>query len=202
MSNSTSLGEAYKKLVDSEILCFTVMPDGMVKENLILTDWDTGIANIVPGTFNPRHEAHDWMYQHALHPASFEVSLQKWDKPNVSLEDLTTCLKQFEEYAPVVVTAQARMIAKIGVVRQLVFQAPVVHLGIDTFERMLPDYTVSGIAGLAATFVVYDRQVGDTVHTFDPKEVPYNVIKGISNPNLLGVSSTNIRARRALGEKK
>lgn len=201
MSNA-NLAEAYRKLIAGEILCFTVMPEGMVvKENFVLANEDTGIANIVPGTFNPRHEGHDWMYQHAHHPACFEVSLQKWDKPPVSLEDLTTCLDQFKHRAPVLITAQARMVGKIGVVRQLTFQAPVVHMGIDTFERMLPDYTKDGIAGLAATLVVYDRQIDGTVHSLDPHNVPYNVVKGVSNPKFLAVSSTDIRAKRALDQK-
>lgn len=195
---STAIDKVYQDLISGRISFFTVTMDGRVWAEKI--GEGLGTVQIVPGSFNPLHEAHRWIFDRAnypLNPAVFEMSVRRWDKPDVPKVELVERLEQFQGYAPVIVTNQARMIGKIGILRSqcLSDHLPIVHIGMDTLQRMFDDYGVKGVAGLYAHFVVYSRNVNGRFMGLELlKEVPVNCSPGQEMAaDMQCISSTNIR---------
>ena len=162
-----NLKDAYSKLFGNSGYSFIIMPDGSCVDWNSQAMWHRGFTpntkdltvHLVPGSFNPLHQTHKEIYEMVDAPktqAFFEMSVERVDKDMVSLHQLDERLKQFRNYAPVVVSRAPRFVTKIGTylshMNNLTF-----HVGIDTITRMADDYGILGIQGLAAKFVVHDR---------------------------------------------
>lgn len=176
--------------------------------------WTTNCKiDIFPGSFNPLHEAHKSIfdaipYHHLSIKKCFEISIQRVGKesipcftdhdPDNLLNSLYLRLEQFQGYAPVIITNAARFIEKVGVLRNY---KPRFHIGADTLSRMIDDYTLRGIYGIASEFVVYDRIVDGNIiglKSLCGSSIPENCKLGTTpNRNLLGISSTEIRNKQS-----
>lgn len=205
----------YQKLLENPGYYALIEADGTVIENRF-SNWKPALnrtgfqVHLIPGSFNPLHDSHREIYQHATRylpsPAwerngivCYEMSIGRVDKPVVTLEQMTERVEQFRGYAPVVISNAPRFVTKIGTyleeAEKLVF-----HVGIDCITRMKDDYTLIGIQGLTASFIVYDRIMNGKLMTLDSEFqnlVPKNCI--LSNlkrtQESLTRSSTSIRNR-------
>lgn len=194
------ISHAYAKLLENprEVFVQTIEGDIITwKQWIPLGPSRYGTVYVYPGSFNPLHDGHRSIYDslgNHIHDTCYETSISRWQKPNVSLEELAKRLAQFVGYAPVIVTNVARMIEKIAVLpcMELAF-----YVGIDTLVRMRDDYGSIGIGGLNARFIVYDRIVdGDKLQTLltEFPDVPRNCMRGRERSvELMKVSSTSIR---------
>lgn len=200
----TSLQEAYDKLRTGQTKFFSVHPGELLYENHIREESGESGISLYPGSFNPLHDGHRWIISEAckIRPGTVvEISLRRWGKEDLSFEVLRDRLSQFKSLAPVLVTSEARMVGKIGLLAELLPNKPrpVFHVGQDTLERMIEDYGEAGISGLAATFVVYGRKLpGMEYRDLDSLGHKFNnCIKGPSQPEyLFDISSTQIRNSR------
>lgn len=155
--------------------------------------------NIIPGSFNPLHAGHEFMYEKTKSSVAgylgsfYEISIARMGKEDLSFEELQERLDQFEADPPngIIVTNAPRMIEKIGVLGG----GHNFYVGIDTIKRMALDYTMHGIAGLNAKFFVMDREIDSKVEGWSNSAVPNNVFRANHQPpkELLGISSTKIR---------
>lgn len=155
---------------------------------------------LVPGTFNPLHQAHEEIYHSALmeianglaehmsngnvgfipetFPVSsvaYEVSIDRRGKESLSFTDLKEKLKQFEGIADVVITRAPLFVEKINVLSKHV-TAIEFHIGIDTMTRMFSDYSAAGFEALNAKFIVYDRIMNDKLCTMKTEFEDKNLI--------------------------
>ena len=200
---SVAIDKAYQDLVVGKISFFTVTVDGEGFRERVGDSLNT--IQIIPGSFNPLHDAHRWIFDRAnsLSPTFFEMSIRRWDKPDVSKVELAERLEQFQGYAPVIVTNQARMIGKLGILRKQCIsdRIPVVHIGMDTLQRMFDDYGVKGVSGMHAFFIVYDRNMnGRNLCLKDLKEIPVNCGPGPEMAiDMRCISSTHIREAQKMG---
>lgn len=194
------LSDAYNQLVSGELPFFIFDHGGHIRTSLKAK----GQIHLVPGSFDPLHDAHRWMLscgkQVFENGSYFETSVKRWDKPDVDLETMKRKLEQFRNFAPVLVTSAPRMIGKIGLLRSYGFypywDSVVFHIGMDTYNRMCTDYVGKEMAGLSAKFVVYDRIVNGVRLTL-PESATKNCVKS-THPmpeELLTISSTAIRNR-------
>lgn len=164
--------------------------------------------HVYPGSFNPLHQGHLAIFE-SIHDdahswSCFEISIYPFGKPEISFDDLLERLEQFNGVGPVVVTSSARFLDKAGILRfankkeysgMAMPYVVTFHLGVDTAERLLKDVGVTGVQGIYAKFVVYDRKVGDTVRTLDDLGVKTsNVRRGeLKDREHMALSSTKIR---------
>ena len=153
---------------------------------------------VYPGSFNPLHDCHRAIFakmkeqKRTGEVAFFELSIHRFDKPPVSVEELKLRLRQFVGYAPVLVTNVAKFSEKAGVLRGT---HPVIfHVGGDTMLRILEHSSNEEIAGLNCEFTYYDRiYFGNTLVKF-PSIMPVNCHKGADLPEeLMQLSSTQFR---------
>lgn len=140
--------------------------------------------HVVPGSFNPLHDSHREIFQHAFSYlpdltvtappglACYEMSINRFDKPPVTLEQLTERLQQFRGETYVLVSRASRFIDKIETYRPHVGKLTF-HIGIDTIIRMKSDYGLRGIEDLKAKFVVYDRIISDKLQTLETECAEY-----------------------------
>lgn len=174
---------------------FVVQPDGQVHA----CDF-SGRIDIVCGSFNPLHEAHKAMYHGVTRfqppgmPAAraFEISLYRHQKPFLTFDDLAERLKQFEWYAPVIVTGVARFAEKIKAIGHNA--SPIFHVGYDTAERLLNTEPRETVEGMRCAFVVYQRQVdGRTMWVDNLPYIPNNFMSGRLPEHVTTLSSTGMR---------
>lgn len=166
------LENAYNSLKENPNVAdfFIVLPDGKILSkrefyNNLLVSYDEQFCNIIPGSFNPLHARHKQIYDdiidqpelNIINHKFFELSIRSVDKEPLSLNDVENRLKQFEWFAPVILTNARRIIEKIAVLGYLYGDRPCFHVGIDTIKRMVDDYGVLGFGGLNASFYVYSR---------------------------------------------
>lgn len=198
----------------SRLDSFVVMPDGQIGEPLHILGlpnighrgMDNGIFAVVPGSFNPLHDAHKAIYncikpiygEHRKIVPVFEISIHRIDKEPLSFEELKNRLKQFEYYAPVWVTNASFFFEKAGLVSQWIH--PCFQIGFDTAKRLVEHHGVSGVQGIAANFVVHKRHMGDKVFGLNDLVEMYGALpKNMEEPSnsidqsLLTISSTSLR---------
>ena len=195
---------------------FVVMPDGKIGEplstlglpNIGHRGMGGGIFAVVPGSFNPLHDAHKAIYEATsayigIHKPEkivrvFELSIHRIDKEPLSLEELKVRLKQFEGYAPVWVTNASFFFEKAGLVSQWI--RPCFQIGFDTALRLVQHHGVAGVQGINASFVVHHRKINGVIKTLEDihKEffaIPKNMSSSTALPeSITGISSTEIRA--------
>ena len=157
--------------------------------------------NVYPGSFNPLHEAHraifDLMPGNPGRDKVFEISLSRYQKSNLSCEELEERLMQFKGYAPVIVTNTATFLGKCTVLSRLASQIRF-HVGVDTILRVKDHYGEIDMMAIPAYFEVYDRKTqAGVVEKFPSgfKYLPKNAMRASSQvpEHFLGVSSTKIR---------
>ena len=96
--------------------------------------------NIVPGSFNPLHAAHRFLYHAALDfggYAMYEISISRDGKIAYTKEELQRVLYQFLYYAPVVVTTYPTFREKTSFFKEKWAGMVDYHIGIDTARRLL-----------------------------------------------------------------
>lgn len=124
-------------------------------------------VDILSGSFKPLHTAHKFVYDNiASGNKTYEVSISRRNKNDYSFAQLLDCVRQFEGYAPVMVTNLPRFAEKAGFLGR---QSPTFHIGGDTLRRLLVDHSVHFINALLCNFIVYDRYV-------DGQTISYNSI--------------------------
>jgi hypothetical protein len=174
------LSNAYNELIANPKQAFVQDTDGTV---MTWKDWicadvkrpdgrplnrKYGHICLYPGSFNPLHAGHRDIFDNLLTGYSaFEISIMRWGKDALSLEDLETRLQQFVGYGPVVITNVARMIDKISLLGHSSYDRLSIEIGVDTMVRMIEDYGVVGIGGLGARFYIYDRVLNEEVQTMN-----------------------------------
>ena len=203
-----NLQDAYNALTGHKALSFVVDINGDIctwKQYIKYLDdlVENFPVSVIPGSFNPLHKGHkDIRSDLSSTPEMilFEISVTRFDKPPVSFSELESRLKQFKNYAPVLITDAARFIEKIGV---LVPESPnlTFHIGIDTLVRMESDYGLTGIQGLNAKFVVNSRIIDGKLQTLNTEygaRAPCNCSINPAKRTLdsLSISSTQIRKTR------
>lgn len=171
-----------------------VLPDGQR-----IKDWvPSGSIGIVPGSFNPLHAAHLFIFEKALERsgnAVFEISTHITDKGLVTEHDLENRLRQFAWKYPVVITDAPRFADKIsalgldGVNNNAYF-----YIGADTYQRLYRD-NANDIETYPASFAVFDRIQYNTLIVLDKNGPnPRNVVWGGEQPQHLNeLSSTRLR---------
>jgi hypothetical protein len=167
---------------------------------------------VIPGAFNPVHEAHWGMAAAATRltglPVAFEVSVINVDKPAVTAAETRHRLRQFMWKAPVYVTRAPTFAEKADC-----FPGAVFALGADTAERIvMPRYydnseermrqTLAAIRDRSCRFLVAGRVQGDRGFTRVedlPIPVEYrDLFSAIPEAEFrLDVSSTEIRSKVA-----
>jgi nicotinic acid mononucleotide adenylyltransferase len=210
-----NISDIHKELLANPSSVFVQTKDGML---IPFREW-TGLPlysqlHVYAGSFNPLHDGHKAIYKnmpvgnysndggycsfsgivHAgrvIGTSLFELSINRFDKPPVSVQELEQRLSQFVGYAPVLITNVAKFSEKAGVLRgnyRVVF-----HVGADTIARLLNHSSVQEIAGMNCEFVYYKRIMNGTNIAL-PENMPYNCRKGAEIPEkLMRMSSTAIR---------
>jgi hypothetical protein len=181
----------YKALLYDPRYRFVVKSNG---ECVLSYFRDLWCVEVVPGSFNPLHKGHRWIYDNiraaTLMPKIFEISINRIGKDPLSYEELTDRVKQFGGYADVLVTNSSLMQAKAGVI-----PVPVrFHVGFDVAQRMFAMHDLPTIQGINANFVVYDRVIDGVIKSLSNyKYYPNNMQQNGGNPDLMEISSTLIR---------
>jgi nicotinic acid mononucleotide adenylyltransferase len=202
--------EVHKELLEDPkkmFICQGGKHDGCFRVKYEHLDPDGGIIGLIPGSFNPIHKAHLWLYRKVIEDSYrssrilYEMSITRVDKDPVSVAELETRLAQFTEQQRVLITNAPRMIHKIAVVNELMEGSVRMRffVGMDTILRMAQDYSLFGIGGLHADFVLVNRNVAGTLVRADTfcseKDCPKNVFPFYFQPpeELSKISSSAIR---------
>lgn len=186
----------------NRLFTFIVTPYGeVISDPIPLLFNNNLVADIVPGSFNPLHDAHRFMYDNCQNTESryFELSISRINKPYLSFEELEERLKQFSSYANVWVTNASLFYEKAGLVRRGYY--PVFNIGYDTAYRLIQHHGVSGVSGIKADFRVYRRTVDGKDLGFENLikefgDYPRNMFGNLKLPDAISsLSSTEIRAK-------
>ena len=134
----------YERLRDGSVAAFRR------DENGFLSDTPTAAGAILPGSFDPLHEAHVELARVASEilstDAAYELSLANVDKPLISLDELELRLAQFSAVGEVTVTAAPTFVEKSRIFPGRVFAA-----GADTVPRIVdPKYYRGGEPAMLA----------------------------------------------------
>ena len=167
-----------------------------------------GVLHVVPGSFNPVHAAHRWMYESiddesiigrrvggyeavcaTTSAKYFEISTSRFGKEDLTDQELLTRLRQFSGYAPVLVTTQSLFSDKYAVLKPF-GEKVVFHVGMDTYERLVKASSLTEVGRLGCYFCVWPR-AGVKL----PGNAPLNCYSSNVEPppHLEGLSSTKIR---------
>jgi nicotinamide mononucleotide (NMN) deamidase PncC len=182
----------------------------------ILTPYDDSVASLIlPGSFNPMHDAHLYMMQNADPSCScdLEFSIQNVDKPNIDLIDLEKRILSVFDCAKPTASDPVR----IWVTNMPTFVEKAQHfplgttfvVGMDTAKRIVdPKYAgpYSAVDDVfqerITSFIVFTRDVDDENQiTTTGRGFPIEFLDRIvrvkdQEPHLIGMSSTAIRNAR------
>lgn len=176
-------------------------PDGQITsvENSFITKSQ---VNIIPGSFNPLHKSHQYIYHQAklrLGEVFFELSITNRHKNPIEIRDLNDRIKQFSWYAPLIVSDVPRFIDKYTLYRSLMSQSSIFKtinfwIGLDTANRLVQDEGILDIESMACYFWVSDRNVERL------ERYPHNFNffdQGKKSKELMEISSTLLRSKKS-----
>lgn len=199
----------YDALAQNRKGCVIIQPDGQIQHNLTVNG---NTLYVIAGSFDPLHNGHKAMYwtvqdSPTVRDVYFEVSIARMNKKDYSFEELNTILKQFEWYAPVIVTNSPRYAEKIELFRKglkLCFA-----LGYDSAKILMDNESIEGIEAMEnVEFIVFPRGDLKTKKVMELtgfNKYPSNFIEGrlgFAPERYLYLSSTEIRnaAKPFVGE--
>ena len=191
-----SLSNLYNSLLNKEIDSFISYSNGHIASCDRSLFSYASETHLFPGSYNPLHEGHRGIYDQIREDyykvKLYEISIERYGKENLTLEEIKSRLGQFNGYANILITNAPRIVQKAGLFYN---NNLIVHVGIDTYDRMIQDYGVIGVQGISSSFVVYDRKIDGQIQSIkDRKMIPSNCSVGVCpKESLLGISSTNIR---------
>lgn len=183
----------------NRLFTFVIMPDGQILPTSgALSSKLDKIVDITPGSFNPLHDAHKFMFDFSKNPLSFfELSIHRIDKPVIEFDDLVERLKQFEWRGSVWVTNASLFYEKAGLIARNA--NPVFNIGYDTALRLVRCHGILGVQGINANFRVFRRTIGEQDLGLDSiakefGDYPRNMWGDIKLPaDLSVISSTALR---------
>lgn len=204
-----SLKEFYEQIIKdpSNIFVIHSMDD--------IRDFDMSSPDIlVPGSFNPLHFMHIDLFRSALlyhrrsqHMVAFELSVSRFDKEDLSFEDLEERLKQFftEDGLPIhgkiVITNAALFTDKIKHFQsKSSHMYPSFFIGADVADKLIQHMGLKGLATLNARFYVSQRLMEDgSIEDLNSLSFKYGYICCMM-PNkytgLSDISSTKLRNKQ------
>ena len=165
---------------------------------------------IVPGSFNPRHQAHQALWEAARRrfgdPAAYELSITNVDKPPLFTEETLRRAAQFSGRARLILTAAPTFVEKARLLPGAVFV-----VGADTARRIVDPVYYGGAAAmrgalrelrsLGSRFVVAGRQERGRFLQLSDLRLPSEaagLFEAIPAHELrVDISSTDLRAGRA-----
>ncbi len=195
--------ELYQKLVDHEMPFFAVPAKHQENCVQIHNGFDSFLYNIwqlelIPGSFNPLHDGHKAIYESIPQGGygrycAFEISLERVGKSLLEIEELWDRVKQFEGYAPVIITTLPLYVQKAGLFES--YCEVKFHIGFDNANLILDTWGKYGVQGINADFFVYPRR-DKKLENIDLKNRPRNFRKGAFTRKVdLYLSSTGIREK-------
>lgn len=189
-----SYAAIHEALINDPTLVFIQIWDGTLMR--LWTDkWGMPL-HVYSGSFNPLHDGHKAIYREATvwdKNACYELSINRFDKPAITPEDLERRARQFIYHgAPLLITNVAKFVEKAGVLRTKGFNS-VFHVGADTLNRVFEHASVAEVAGYNCGFIYYERIMnGDLVPI--TSKVSCNCTRGTKIPeDLMRMSSTALR---------
>lgn len=151
---------------------------------------------ILSGSYNPLHCGHlevlSAMRSVGQHVYA-EISVKHVTKPDVTEQDLYDRLLQFIGHFSVLVTNNALMVDKIGMLRQHDIRSVTIGCGIDVLDTMHHMHGSRFISALAATFIVFPRDNFDCHIPVCPNVQVYD-----KPLQYRSVSSTQIRREKEM----
>lgn len=184
--------EQYNNILEKNWF-YVIYPDGQVITNLQISS--SSRLDVIPGSFNPLHAGHKRIYHMSYQGPNkfFELSLTRVGKPSLSLEEVNKRIKQFEWYAPVIVTNCAKFKDKLALFTNE-FMPVVFHIGWDSCQRLLEQDGKDAVAKMKCTFRVYDRGIDGAMRSLDQLDAPSNMTRTpMEDKPEAYISSTRIR---------
>lgn len=205
-----NLLQCYNKLKEDRFFSFIVPPTGYIDQySPALTIYNfnapfapQSVLHVLPGSFNPLHEAHKSIFDSVSSVSSrnsyksfYEISIERVGKEDLSFEELLKRLNQFSGYATVWVTRAKYFIEKSALLREF---KPNFHIGIDTAKRISEQLGFVGMQGIHGNFYVYPRETKsgsiEDITSFFGNSCPRNFMHADHpRPDLVNLSSTLIR---------
>lgn len=196
VSQKLTLDKVYQSLLDDTTTSFVQTVEGelITLNEYMFKSKPIWQIHIYCGSFNPLHDGHKAVWDSIPKyevMRLYETSINRFDKPPVSLPELEKKISQFVGYAPILITNVVKFVEKSG----LLYNQPVVyfHVGADTTERILKHHSIMEIQGMRCTFVTYGRIMNGNLVVL-PEKLPKNIFPGKDiSEALMKFSSTAIR---------
>lgn len=189
----------YEEIIANSGVFYTIYPDGQIQRCMFICN--SPELSIVSGSFNPLHIGHKRLYYKATFGgnAYFEISISRVEKPVYSFEEIQKIIKQFAWYAPVIIT-NARSFSD----KSKLFNLNVKtwwHVGFDTAQRIIRDYSPEDLLRLNLFFRVYERNDNTYTDLSNLDKYRFNIYPGFEDKGLydtLARSESSTAIRKAL----